>query len=84
MTTKPQEAASTSTLGAGQTGQNSLINEENAGIPRLHAHAPRPRLARLEAHSGSRGGDDPDDGDIGPAVHALVPAAGVRPVGFED
>ena len=53
-------------------------------FPAFTLTAPRPRLARLEAHSGSRGGDDPDDGDLGPAVHALVPAAGVRPVGFED
>jgi hypothetical protein len=42
MKTKPQEVAPISTLGVGETGQNSLINVQNGGVPCLISYPARP------------------------------------------
>jgi ATP-dependent DNA ligase len=42
MKTKPQEVAPISTLGAGETGQNRLINAQNGKVPSLLSYPARP------------------------------------------
>ena len=42
MKTSLSEAALTSTLGAGETRQNSLINAQNGGVPSLISYPARP------------------------------------------
>ena len=42
MTSGANEAAPISTLGAGETGQNSVINAQNGGVPSLISYPARP------------------------------------------
>ena len=42
MTSGANEAGATSTLGAGETRENRLINAQNGGVPSLISYAARP------------------------------------------